>query len=398
MKYQQADIFLGFGKRLQMNESIQLTINSLLEYCPRYEHWCLAWSGGKDSTTLVTVLVWLINTGQIPKPKSITIMYADSRMELPPLAAAAQDIISDLREMGFEVRIVTAPIEKRFFPYMLGRGVPPPTNKFRWCTPKLKVDPMESALKELFTEKGQKVLMLTGVRMGESAVRDNRIIMSCSKDDGECGQGWYQQTMPTELCDTLAPILHWRVCHVWAWLKNWATLPEYGDFATAALADAYGGDEAEDLAARTGCIECNLVKKDNALTIILRQPKNKYLKPLRQLRGVYNFLRSRKNRLRKTGLDEGDNFRQRFGPITMGAREWAFNEIIRIQNEINEEADRIGRPRVILIDEEEQAYIKQCWKDNLWPNRWDGNEAIGSTPMDTVYPDGTIQPLIKFGE
>lgn len=82
----------------------------------------------------------------------------------------------------------------------------------------------------------------------------------------------------------------------------------------------------------------------------------------------------------------------------MGARMHAFEKIIAIQNEINEEAVKQGRPLVILIDEEEQAYIKQCWADNLWPNRWTGEEPTGDTIMDKVYPDGSIQPFLKFGE
>jgi DNA sulfur modification protein DndC len=34
------------------------------------------------------------------------------------------------------------------------------------------------------------------VRLGESAARDQRIALSCSKDGAECGQGWFQQKTP----------------------------------------------------------------------------------------------------------------------------------------------------------------------------------------------------------
>lgn len=399
MKYEQSNMFAG-SKRLQMDESIELTIQSLNAYGPKYDYWCMAWSGGKDSTTLVTLVVYLIKAGKIKAPKKLYIMYADTRLELTPLFFAAQQIMEELAECGYQVEVVMASMENRFLTYILGRGVPPPNNAtFRWCTSRIKIEPMELALEKLVGDLGEKVLMLTGVRQGESAIRDARIVLSCSKNGSECGQGWYQETLPKSLCDTLAPILHWRVCHVWAWLKNWAPLPEFGDFSTELIADAYGGDEAEELNARTGCMGCPLTDKDTALDNLLKKPKWVYLSPLKRLRPVYRELRKPQNRLRKTGKEiSNEKNKQRMGPITMGAREWAFNEILSIQNEINTEAVKQGMPEVILLNQEEQEFIQKCWKLNLWPNKWTGEEPTADTPMDTIYSDGSIQPLIKFGE
>ncbi|MBN0654011.1 phosphoadenosine phosphosulfate reductase, partial [Pseudomonas aeruginosa] len=100
--------------------------------------------------------------------------------------------------------------------------------------------------------------------------RDKRIEMSCGKDGAECGQGWYQKVLPEAKglkgrLATLAPLLHWRVCHVWEWLKHWAPLAEFGDWSTAMIADAYGGDEAEEINARTGCTGCPLASEEKAL-------------------------------------------------------------------------------------------------------------------------------------
>ena len=86
------------------------------------------------------------------------------------------------------------------------------------------------------------------------------------------------------------------------------------------------------------------------------------------------------------------------GPLTMSAREWAFNEILSIQEEINAESIKVGMPAVYLLNDEEQAFIRKCWAENLWPNKWTGEEPTADTPMDTVYSDGTIQPLIQFGD
>ena len=256
-----------FGiQRIDFNEQIKLTCDSINQYGQFHDHWAIAWSMGKDSTTLLTLIIQLIETGQVIKPKTLTVLRADTRMELPPLWIASELIIEKLKQKGIEVRTVMADMDDRFMVYMLGLGVPPPSNTFRWCTGQIKIEPMEKALQDLYNETGEKILMLTGVRQGESAIRDGKIHMSCAKGDAECGQGWYQTGLSTDLCSTLAPLLHWRVCSVWDWLKIFAPSKNYGSWPTAILADAYGGDEAEEVAARTGCIGCPLASKDKALT------------------------------------------------------------------------------------------------------------------------------------
>lgn len=169
--HKQANLFEGISHRLQMTDSFDLSIQSLNAYGPKYNYWCMAWSGGKDSTTLVTFVIWSIKSGKVKPPKKIYIMYADTRLELTPLFYAAQRIMEELAEHGYKVEVVMASLENRFLTYILGRGVPPPNNAtFRWCTSRIKIEPMEHALKKLVGELGEKVLMLTGVRQGESAV------------------------------------------------------------------------------------------------------------------------------------------------------------------------------------------------------------------------------------
>jgi DNA sulfur modification protein DndC len=179
------------SQRTTFNEQIELTIQSLKAYGEMYDHWVFAWSGGKDSTTLVTLIIYLIESGQIKAPERITVLFADTRLEMPPLFFSAMRIMKQLESRGIEVHTVMAEMDDRFMVYLLGRGVPPPSNTFRWCTPQIKVEPMMKKLHEIHRATGKKFLLLTGVRQGESAVRDGRIAMSCGKDGAECGQGWY---------------------------------------------------------------------------------------------------------------------------------------------------------------------------------------------------------------
>jgi DNA sulfur modification protein DndC len=216
MRAKQVSLFEG--ERLRLNDAVQLSLDSLAEYGNYHHHWAVAYSGGKDSSATVTFVAWAIRNLLVPQPKSLTILYADTRMELPPLQQTAMRLLDELKKDGFETRVVLPKMEDRFYVYMLGRGVPPPKNRFRWCTAQLKIEPMMAALQDLRQQAGQKLLMITGVRLGESQARDQRIALSCSRDSGECGQGWFQMATDGAVANTLAPLLHWRLCHVYDWL------------------------------------------------------------------------------------------------------------------------------------------------------------------------------------
>ena len=397
----QTNLFEG-TRRLQMTDSIELTARSLQAYGPTHKHWAFAWSGGKDSTATLTVVLYLIASGKIQRPETITVLFADTRLELVPLMAAAHDIMDDLRELGIEVRVVMSPLDERFFVYMFGRGVPPSGAGFRWCTGLIKIEPMEAALRELVGELGEKVLMITGVRQGESAVRDQRIVMSCGKDGAECGQGWYQETLPAALCDTLAPLLHWRVCHVWEWLRSWAPQAEFGDWSTKLLAEAYGGDEAEEKNARTGCMGCPVASKDVALENIVARPQWQYLAPLLRLRPMFERLRADKTFRKRKRAGERDakgklvKKQQRLGPLTMDARRWGVAEVLAIQEECNAAARALGRPLVDILNPKEVARIEELMTLNTWPDKWTGDEPTADVVQEVAYADGSSMGLFDF--
>ncbi len=417
-------------ERLTLERSIALTIESLQEQGGSYRHWAVAYSGGKDSTATVTLVCHLIATGQIPAPESLTVFYADTRMELPPLHACAMTILGELQQRGIFTQIVLPALDDRFFVYLFGRGVPAPKNRFRWCTPQLKVEPMNRALearavaqglgemvweektqKPMYRASGEwawnakthknvfqpaeKALMILGVRRGESAARDQKIALSCSRDGAECGQGWLQTSTPESVADTLSPLLHWRVCHIWDWLMFYA--PESG-FSTQMVAEAYGGDDAEEINARTGCVGCNLASKDVALDAILKLPQWAYLAPFKRLKPLYQELMKPRYRLRKQEERNKDGELSanpdRMGPYTMEARRYGLAQVLGIQEEINTAARMQRRPLVDLINAEEHTRILELMEAKTWPARWEVTEVTGDILLPRTFSNGAIQPLL----
>jgi DNA sulfur modification protein DndC len=377
-------------QRLTLEDSIDLTRQSLLAYADQYRHWVIAFSGGKDSTTVATVIPHLIATGQIPAPESLTVLYADTRQELPPLHLAAMQTLDILAARGIRTEVVLPKLDDRYFVYMLGRGVPPPNNgTLRWCTAQIKIEPMQAALADVRRQLGEKFLMLTGVRVGESAARDDRIALSCGKNGAECGQGWFQESTPDSVADTLAPLLHWRVCHVWDWLTFHA--PAIAKSA-GLVAEVYGGDEALEMNARTGCIGCPLATKDTALDYVVSLPQWAYLEPLKRLRPLYTELRSFRHRKQKSGETNKDGRLSanpnRKGPLTLEARLWALGEVLSVQADINQAAGLLGRPSIDLINTEEEARIRELIANRTYPNKWSDADPDATELIPQLYQEG----------
>lgn len=384
------------GARMTLDDAISLTIMTMQEYASRYRHWSVAFSGGKDSSATLAITMYLIASGQITPPESLTVLYADTGLEMLPLHMTAMQVLEEVARRGARVRVVQPNMDRRFFVYMFGRGVPPPSNTFRWCTGALKIQPMTAALSDLRAATGEKFLSLIGVRLGESAARDQRIAIACGKD-AECGQGYYQKSTPASVADTLAPIVHWRACHVWDLLQGFG--PHHG-LPTSPIAGIYGlGTDLEEADSRTGCTACNLASRDVALDRVLRLPEWSYLAPLKKLKPLYAELKKPYRRLRKSEPErnaKGDLVYNlhRLGPMTMQTRLWGLEQVLAIQAEINLAAQIAKRPFISLISPDERARILELIDANTWPQKWDGTEVTGDIAFDRYIAEGVVQPMI----
>lgn len=410
--------------RSTLEEAIAMMVNSFYEIeAWQYDTWTIGYSGGKDSTTLVTLIAYLIHFGIIERPKHIKVQYADTGMEVLPLQQAALKVLAQLETFGFETEIVRPELDHRFFVYLIGRGVSVPNNgRNRWCTPKLKVIPMSRTM----DQQTSKTLLLTGVRQGESAIRDGHITAACSKDGGECGQGYmHVKYQNSKQADSHAPILGFRVCHVWDWLSLYAPLPEFAfdvfhaaglspkqpstnlsGFDTSTIAEIYGQDtedgQEEAIDARTGCMACPLVtnpqgtlKPDKMLERVVSIPKYAYLAPVKRLPEIYQFLLQPENRLRKINETKKDGSPtanpNRMGPSNLETRLQALEQVLAIQAEINVNAGSM--PKISLISPEEEARIRELIAIRQFPYRWTGNEEAGHLLLQREAEQARLQAI-----
>jgi DNA sulfur modification protein DndC len=57
-------------------------------------------------------------------------------------------------------------------------------------------------------------------------------------------------------------------------------------------------------------------------------------------------------------------------------------------------AAELGRPGMILIDEEEEARIRELVAAKTWPDGWTGDEPRADLWLDSFHNDGSVQPIL----
>lgn len=70
--------------RMSWEQALEFTADSLRTYGAGHPHWCIAWSGGKDSTAVLTVALYLISTGLVDRP-AVDILNAEEEARIREL-------------------------------------------------------------------------------------------------------------------------------------------------------------------------------------------------------------------------------------------------------------------------------------------------------------------------
>ena len=110
------------------------------------------------------------------RTKPISIVCTDTRVEIPAIVEMVEGTLERMRKcslqhnLNTDVNLLKPTIEESFWVNIIGRGYPPPNRTFRWCTQRMKIDPVTTFVQQRIGHWGEAILHL-GARRAESATR-----------------------------------------------------------------------------------------------------------------------------------------------------------------------------------------------------------------------------------
>src|ERR1019366_7337034 len=110
------------------------------------------------------------------RKKPVAILCTDTRVEIPAIVEMVEGTLARIQRysqqssLNIEVNLLKPPPEQSFWVNIIGRGYPPPNRTFRWCTQRLKIDPVTRFVERQMNRWGDAILHL-GARRTESVTR-----------------------------------------------------------------------------------------------------------------------------------------------------------------------------------------------------------------------------------
>lgn len=341
--------------------------------------WIIGFSGGKDSTVLLT-LVWIAlerfrKTTPYPHQlkRKVYVVCNDTMVENPIISSYTEEVLIKIEEAARDqglpiiVKKTTPKLEETYWTNVIGKGYPVPNNSFRWCTDKLKIRPTSHFLLEQIDEKGEAIVLL-GTRYEESASREK----SMRKHEVEGRRLSHHNSTPNTY--VYAPIKELVLEEIW-YIIN--TVPSPWGFDNSILFQIYSDASADDYEcptvvttkehtscgqSRFGCWTCTVVKKDKSMSALIDNGLH-WMKPLLEYRDSLVENRNlTENRLptRRNGQPAVTEDGHNQGNYTPGYRARMLRELLTIQKEVQQE-----RPHLNLITNQELIAIQVTWNRDL---------------------------------
>ena len=274
--------------------------------------WMVGYSGGKDSTAAVQ-LVWMA-LEKLPKKdrkKPIHIMNTDTLVESPVVSKWVEKSLESMRIEAEKIDLpiiperLTPDYNNTFWVNLIGRGYPFPRMKYRWCTDRLKIQPVNNFIKNKIAEHGEIILVL-GTRKQESSRRNRTMTNLEKKRVRELLSP--NPTLANEL--VFSPMEDWTDDDVWAFLMQYKNPWNYSN---KDLLTMYRGATADNECplqvdkstqscgkSRFGCWVCTMVEKDKSMeAMIVNDQEKEWMSSLLEFRNEF-------------GNEEGDRERRSF--------------------------------------------------------------------------------------
>ena len=353
--------------------------NIILELMDQYQEedrynrpWIIGFSGGKDSTVLLT-LTWLAmqrlkEQGVLLKRK-VYVVCNDTMVENPVIEEYVQNVLEKIRKAAIEqelpisVTMTLRELEDSFWCCTIGKGYPAPNNAFRYCTERMKIKPTTKFIVDQVAADGEAIVLI-GTRKGESQKRAMSIKRHTVKGHRLSKHPLNPNTY------TYAPIVELMLEEVW-WIINVAPSP-WG-FDNKILFKIYADASADDYEcptvvtdkshtscgqSRFGCWICTVVKEDSSMTSLIKNGVA-WMKPLLDFR---NRMQENRNvsefrcSTRRNGQLAVDETGHNQGNYTMEYRIQLLRELLTVQKKTQK-----FRGSIDLITVQELIAIQIIW-------------------------------------
>ena len=344
-----------------------------------YEHdsrpWLIGYSGGKDSTLLVSLVyeaMLRLKESGTDMHKKIYIITSDTMVENPIVKnymhSSSHSINESSERDGLKIEgsIIYPEAEQTFWSRVIGLGYPTPEPPgFRWCTERLKINPMNKFVNERIEENGEIVILL-GVRKGESLTRMKTI--TAREIEGKL------LNMHNDIPNAYVYNAITNVPNDLVWeflLKEDCRSPWGADMKY--LFNLYQGENMGEEQSvlgevdrekipvtgnsRFGCWCCTMVKEDKSLQNFINRGATELI-PLRDFRNELLSMRDnpqmRDNKRRNGAVYKKADGSYGLGPFTLEARRIILEKLLLLENETGLELITLQELKVIdkMWDEE----------------------------------------------
>jgi DNA sulfur modification protein DndC len=338
--------------------------------------WVIGYSGGKDSTATVQI-VWYalasLSSQELTKP--IFIIASDTLVETPPVVEQINKTLELMEEgarkqgLPFHVQKVFPRVEDSYWVNLIGKGYPAPTQRFRWCTERLKIKPANTFILERAAEFGE-VVMVLGARKSESMSRAQVMGKRTQLPGSRLNR---HSSLPRAYVYT--PIEDFTIDDVWSYLDIYDS-PWGGD--NRELASLYRRSNLSGECplvidtntpscgnSRFGCWVCTVVEQDRSMQALI-QHGEEWMEPLLEFRETLAMTQIPERKLefrdfkRRNGqaiVREDGRFIP--GPYKFEYRKTILRRLLKTQVELQKDGPD---PDLALISAPELHEIRRIWR------------------------------------